>query len=161
MVSISYTASQWMELVLIGAVFGALGQAIRVIAGLKKAADGAAASGSQLSQDFSGGRLGVSLLIGAVAGVLGAISLSVPVGAEKISSTTIIALLGIGYSGADFIEAFMSRYGKAGAMQSGVPPAPLLAAPPAPPPVASQAARPGSGTAGPEATGSDASRTVG
>lgn len=114
MESMAYSASQWMQLMAIGAMFGALGQAIRVIPGLKKVADEAAATGSRLKQEFSGGRLGVSLLIGAVAGVLGAISLSVPVDGEKIGSSTIIALLGIGYSGADFIEAFMSRYGKAG-----------------------------------------------
>lgn len=120
MESTAYSASQWMQLLAIGAMFGALGQAIRVIPGLKKAADEAAAMGSRLKQEFSGGRLAVSLLIGAVAGVLGAISLSVPVDGEKIGSATIIALLGIGYSGADFIEAFMSRYGKGG----GTAPAP-------------------------------------
>jgi hypothetical protein len=129
MESMAYSASQWMQLMAIGGMFGALGQAIRVIPGLKKVADEAAASGSRLKQEFSGGRLAVSLLIGAVAGVLGAISLSVPVDGEKIGSATIIALLGIGYSGADFIEAFMSRYGKAGgtpaATAAGVGTAPV------------------------------------
>jgi hypothetical protein len=135
MESMAYSASQWMQLLAIGAMFGAVGQAIRVIPGLKKAADEAAANGSGLKQEFSGGRLAVSLLIGAVAGVLGAISLSVPVDGEKIGSSTIIALLGIGYSGADFIEAFMSRYGKGGG------PTPARAA------VTAPTANPGDGTA--------------
>ena len=64
--------------------------------------------------DFSGSRLLISLLIGAVAGVLGAISLNVPLGDAPIETSTIIALLGVGYGGADFIEAFMARYAKLG-----------------------------------------------
>jgi hypothetical protein len=103
-----YSASEWMQLVMIGGLFGALGQAIRVIPGLKKAADAAAANAKSVMDDFSGSRLLVSLLIGAVAGVLGAISLGVPLD-KKIATSTIIALLGVGYSGADFIEAFMAR----------------------------------------------------
>jgi len=109
-----YSASQWMQLVMIGGLFGALGQAIRVIPGLKKAADQAAANEKSVMEDFSGSRLLVSLLIGAVAGVLGAISLNVPLGDTPIETSTIIALLGVGYSGADFIEAFMARYAKLG-----------------------------------------------
>jgi hypothetical protein len=105
----TYTAMEWIQLAAIGALFGALGQAIRVIPGLKKAADAAAEKGRSMTDDFQGNRLLISLLIGAVAGVLGAISLGVPLD-EKIASGTIVALLGIGYSGADFIEAFMARH---------------------------------------------------
>jgi hypothetical protein len=108
----TYTAMQWMQLAAIGALFGALGQAIRVIPGLKKAADVAAEKGQSMAAGFEGNRLLVSLLIGAIAGVLGAISLGVPVGQDQgIESAKIVALLGIGYSGADFIEAFMARHG--------------------------------------------------
>jgi hypothetical protein len=105
----TYTAMEWIQVAAIGALFGALGQAIRVIPGLKKAADQAAEKGRSMTDDFQGNRLLISLLIGAVAGVLGAISLGVPLD-EKIASGTIVALLGIGYSGADFIEAFMARH---------------------------------------------------
>ena len=35
-------------------------------------------------------------------------------GDRPIETATVIALLGVGYSGADFIEAFMARYGKPG-----------------------------------------------
>ena len=105
----TYTAMEWIQLAAIGALFGALGQAIRVIPGLKKAADAAAEKGRSMTDDFQGNRLLISLLIGGVAGVLGAISLGVPLD-EKIASGTIVALLGIGYSGADFIEAFMARH---------------------------------------------------
>jgi hypothetical protein len=107
---LTYTATEWIQLVSIGALFGALGQAIRVIPGLKKAADEAAEKARSLTDDFVPSRLFISLLIGAVAGVLGAISLGVPLADQKIASGTIVALLGIGYSGADFIEAFMARH---------------------------------------------------
>lgn len=113
----TYTAIEWIQVASIGALFGALGQAIRVIPGLKKAADAAAEKGRSMSDDFQANRLFISLLIGAVAGVLGAISLGVPVDA-KIPSATVVALLGIGYSGADFIEAFMARHVPKGATAS-------------------------------------------
>jgi hypothetical protein len=108
--AMSHTAAQWMQLVSIGALFGLLGQAIRVIPGLKKSADQAAEGSRTLAQDFEPSRLVISLLIGAVAGVLGAISMGVPLDDQKIASATILALLGVGYSGADFIEAFMARH---------------------------------------------------
>src|SRR5258708_40272003 len=97
-----YTAVEWIQLAGLGALCGALGQAIRVIAGLKKQSDEAAASGGELRNLIAGSRLGISLLIGAVAGVLGVVSLGVSLDG-KIAGETIIALLGIGYSGADFI----------------------------------------------------------
>ena len=83
------------------------GQGIRVIVGLKKAAESAQAAGSTLKQDFNGARLLVSLLIGAIAGVLAALPFISQ--AETITYQTLVALLGAGYAGADFIEGFMRK----------------------------------------------------
>jgi galactitol-specific phosphotransferase system IIC component len=121
-----YTATQWMQVAAVGSLFGALGQAIRVIPGLKKLYDAAAEQEKSLKDEFSGSRLIISLLIGAVAGVLGAISLDIPLDGA-IQTSTILALLGVGYSGADFIEAFMARYKPAPGAGPG-------AGTPAPPP---------------------------
>jgi hypothetical protein len=106
-------ASVWMQLIGLGAVLGALGQGIRAIVGLKKVQDAASTAGKSASDVIDPGRLLTSLLIGAIAGSLAAISL---VGTDLnatnqliISTAQITALIGAGYAGADFIEGFMNR----------------------------------------------------
>ena len=102
------TPAQWIQVVAFGALFGAIGQAIRVIPGIKKLSDEAARGGQHVADLFSGSQMFVSLLIGAVAGALGVIGLGIkPEAVTK--SDTLMTLLGIGYAGADFIEAFMRR----------------------------------------------------
>lgn len=63
-----------------------------------------------VSQLFSASQLVVSVLIGAVAGLPGAISLGIdpdaPIPVDKV-----VARIGIGYAGADFIDAFMAKAG--------------------------------------------------
>lgn len=103
------TAVDWINLVGLGALCGALGQGVRVVAGLKKLSDQTPA-GQTLTDRVSPGQLLLSLLIGAIAGALGAIGLDSPTSAE-LSTETIVTLLGIGYAGADFIEAFMRKAG--------------------------------------------------
>ena len=103
-----FTASEWMAVLGLGIVLGAAGQMIRAVAGLKKASDSAAAQHRSLADCLSPSRLVVSLMIGAVAGMLGAIALGLdptrPMDVDKL-----LALLGFGYAGADFIDAFMSK----------------------------------------------------
>ena len=116
-------APEWIWIVALGALMGAVGQGIRVIVGLKKTGDEAAALGHKFSDRIEPARLSISLLIGAVAGVIAAIvSLSpgVPIGRE-----TLLALAAAGYSGADFVEGFVSRYLPSGRAQ---PPAALATA---------------------------------
>lgn len=99
------TATNCLVVVLLGLVLGAVGQAIRTIVGLKKRNDSGAA--------LSSGRLLVSLMIGAVAGALAAIGLlsSNAISITNLSSQTLLALMGAGYTGADFIEGFMNKGG--------------------------------------------------
>ncbi len=91
---------------LLAALLGVVGQFIRVIVGLKKEYDSAAAAKTTLKANFDVREMVVSLVIavavGAVAGVLSAIS-----AADITSRSAMIALLGAGYSGTDFIEGFM------------------------------------------------------
>jgi len=103
----TFTAIAAIQGLGLGAILGATGQGIRVIVGLKKAAESAQATGSSLKQVFNGARLLVSLLIGAIAGVLAALPFISQ--AETITYQTLIALLGGGYAGADFIEGFMRK----------------------------------------------------
>src|SRR5262249_26031646 len=103
----TFTAIAAIQGLGLGAILGATGQGIRVIVGLKKAAESAQATGSSLKQVFNGARLLVSLLIGAIAGVLPAF-LFIPK-AKPITYQPLIAFWGAVYAGADFIEGFMRR----------------------------------------------------
>jgi hypothetical protein len=71
-------AVDWIWIVLLGALLGAAGQGVRIIVGLKKASDEAATLGHRFAEHFEPARLLVSLLIGAVAGVLAAILILQP-----------------------------------------------------------------------------------
>jgi len=96
-----------MQLLGLGAMLGALGQAIRSIVGLKKLNDAVSNSSTTMSQAIEPSRLVTSLVIGAIAGSLASVSLIDNI--HAVASAQIAAMLGAGYSGADFIEGFMSR----------------------------------------------------
>lgn len=105
-------ASDWILAIVLGGLLGMIGQGIRAVIGLKKMEDMKdQANGANQEPPkeavFDGRRLGGSLLIGAVAGSLAALSMDA-VGAE-ITKDTVLALLASGYSGADFIEGAMKR----------------------------------------------------
>jgi hypothetical protein len=94
--------------VLLAAFLGAAGQLIRVVAGLKKESDKAAAANQTLAANFRAPELlvslGIAVAVGAIAGVLSAIQ-----GGDIHNKAAMLALLGAGYSGTDFIEAFMKK----------------------------------------------------
>lgn len=102
-------ALAWLIVLVLGGFLGMVGQGARAIVGLKKQADAAAAQGQKLADRFSGSTLGISLLIGFVAGVLAIVGLVAAgkVGSAAIDGQTVATLLGAGYAGADFIEGFM------------------------------------------------------
>jgi hypothetical protein len=93
---------------LLAAFLGAVGQLIRIVAGLKKASDTANANNQTLRSNFDGKRLlvslGVSVAVGALAGLLAAFQAKTP-----WDKSVMLSILGAGYSGSDFIEAFMKR----------------------------------------------------
>lgn len=109
---------QWLTLIILGGILGAAGQGARVIVGLKKVNDEAAAKNTTMSQLIEPSRLLVSLLIGFVAGVLAAVVMH----DDKSPNPTASALLAFaaaGYAGTDFIEGIMSRFLPSGSSQSG------------------------------------------
>lgn len=95
---------------LLGALLGTVGQGIRIIVGIKKLLDGAD-PGKKLSELLDGKRLalsvGIALLVGAIAGMLGVLDIDV-IG-KSISKESLATLISIGYAGTDFIEGFMRR----------------------------------------------------
>lgn len=106
--AVDRTIPQWLMFLALTMVVGMCGQVIRSVAGMKKLNDQVQqVEGITLGDGFEGGRFLRSLLIGGVAGVLSGFALIK--GAGAIPSATIFAILAAGYSGADFIEAFMKK----------------------------------------------------
>jgi hypothetical protein len=101
------TARDWILQFALGGTFGALGQSLRIVVGLKKLHDQALQAGRTFGQVFSPGTLMVSLLVGVVAGVLGTLTETIDL--EAVTRENVLVLVGIGYAGADFIEGFMKK----------------------------------------------------
>jgi putative chitinase len=97
---------------LLAALLGALGQGTRFVAGIRKQADKAAADQKSFADVFNPKELIVSLVIGAVAGVLGYLGLKYgsAEGADFAKGTTVLGVMAAGYAGTDFIEAFVGKW---------------------------------------------------
>lgn len=90
--------------ILLGAILGSTGQCLRVIVGLKKCSDNVEKD-CKLKDWFDSKQLLVSLIIGSVAGIIGAVTLL----GEPVDKQLLITLITIGYAGTDFIEGFMKK----------------------------------------------------
>ncbi|NLB88104.1 MAG: hypothetical protein GX790_02595 [Syntrophomonadaceae bacterium] len=90
--------------ILLGAILGSAGQCLRVIVGLKKCNDNADKD-CKLKDWFDSKQLLISLIIGSVAGIIGAVTLL----GEPVDKQVLITLITIGYAGTDFIEGFMKK----------------------------------------------------
>ena len=99
-------AVQWLEVVCLGIVLGALGQGARTIVGLKKLNDYSDDADSTTAL-IDGVRLLISFGIGGVAGAFAAITLITDI--SKVPSEQLFAIAASGYAGADFIEGFITR----------------------------------------------------
>lgn len=93
--------------VMLGGVLGMLGQALRVVVGLKKVHDESGEAGKPFAEVFNSSRLILSLLVGFVAGAL---TLLFDEGVVKtVRMETVGLLLAAGYAGTDATEALMRR----------------------------------------------------
>ena len=99
------SSAAWLQVIALWAITGAIGQIIRQIASLKKILDNNPTDRMGVVLDQT--RIVVNLLIGATAGVIGALSMGL--GASPLETKTVLSLIGFGYAGADFIESFMRR----------------------------------------------------
>lgn len=99
-------AQAWIVLIALGGLAGMIGQMARIVVGLKKAQEEAAAQGAALKDVFETSRLSVSLAIGFTAGALAAITVRP---SDPIAPDVVVAFAAAGYSGADFIEGLMSK----------------------------------------------------
>ena len=108
LVPATINADNWLSLILVGGLVGAVGQSARTIVGLKKVYDEADAKNVPVSTLIDPMRLVVSLLIGFTAGVLAALSMQINY--NDINSSSLLGIAAAGYTGGDFIEGIMSRY---------------------------------------------------
>jgi hypothetical protein len=134
----AFSAFDWLELLGLGGIVGALGQGMRMVVGFKKLHDASSAGNVGVLDLVAMDRLLVPLGIGFIAGALAAAgSIS---DLAHISGQQILAIAAAGYAGADFIEGFMSRVAPAADLPAGeegvgvAPPAPPSAVPAPPPP---------------------------
>lgn len=102
----------------VGAVLGAAGQGIRAVVGLKKGRDHCARTGTAWEDWFELRELVTSLLVGAIAGVLGALLLAFRLGLNDLQGIdakqwedALLGLLAAGYAGTDFIEGVVDARG--------------------------------------------------
>lgn len=127
-------AASWLQLLGLGALMGAVGQGARVVVGVKKLQDAASASTATLGSLIDPSRMVISLAIGAIAGVLAAVSVSIDM--ARIGPSELLGFAAAGYAGADFIEGLISRVapapgapaGEAAVGTGGAAPADLSAA---------------------------------
>ncbi len=95
------TALSYMVL---GAFLGATGQGLRFAIGLKKRYE--ENPGKRSREWFDWGRMVLSFIIGASAGVLAAVFLL----GSNVNRNYLLSVIAAGYAGTDFIEAILRRY---------------------------------------------------
>jgi len=102
------TPIDWLIVLTLGLIMGIVGQGARIVVGLKKAKDEAAASNKTLGDVFETSTLLVSLLIGAASGAIAAVTTITS--NANVSSSALLALAAAGYSGSDFLEGMIAKF---------------------------------------------------
>jgi hypothetical protein len=102
-----HTVTEWLLLLLLGGLAGAIGQLARVIVGLKKVNDVAEAKDVSSAELIEPARLFTSIAIGFTAGALA--SMAIADEALRLTTQQVLGLAAAGYAGADFIEGFMKK----------------------------------------------------
>ncbi len=110
------TLEQWVILAVGGAFFGLVGQAIRTAMGLRKLHQSIGDGQVDFDKAFSVKRLGLSLLLGMLAGLMAAFSMMGVASSEaaiayqsggKLPAAIITSILAAGYAGGDFLEGIV------------------------------------------------------
>lgn len=143
--SATLDAVSWLQVIGLGGAMGMLGQGIRAIVGIKKLNDAASGTTATTGDMIQPSRVLISFGIGFIAGALAAVSLVTDL--AHISAQQIFMLMAAGYSGADFVEGFMSRETVAVTIAT-TPPAYTPPIPAPPPPSATVTATAADGSVG-------------
>jgi hypothetical protein len=103
-------ASQTLVVLILGSLMGLLGQGSRAVAGLKSMADDAKTLGVSSTDLFQAARLFVSLVIGVLVGLAAALIYLMGGGSAQPDWHILLGFAAAGYTGTDFLEAFISKY---------------------------------------------------
>lgn len=98
-----------LSTVILFAIMGMVGQGVRAIVGLKSAATEAAQDPTK-QVEFNAAYLLLSLMIGAIAGVVAGFVLKLKIDPTGDNSQILLAIAAAGYSGADFIENAFTKF---------------------------------------------------
>lgn len=101
------TALEWLSYLLLAFVLGAAGQLVRVAVGLKKLHDKNTAQG--VKTPFDARKLWISLALGALAGMMVAISQWSRVGGTTLPPEFLLTIMASGYAGSDIIEGLIEK----------------------------------------------------
>lgn len=108
-----------LNILILGALMGILGQGARAVVGLKGMADDAKALSLSPNDLFQAARLLTSFLIGSLVGMAAAVVYIKNNGVAAITDAqTLLAFAASGYLGTDFLEGFISQYLPQGAAKS-------------------------------------------
>jgi len=108
-VTVGFSAGDWLQLMGLGAASGAVGQVIRMVVGLKKLSESIEKNPLNTENIMQVSRLVISIIIGAAAGMIAAVLTKDNVNPQDIHTEYLMALLAAGYAGTDFIEGTVSR----------------------------------------------------
>ncbi len=113
------SASDWITLIILGGLLGAIGQMLRVVVGLKKLRDKAAETKTSFVETFVASELVLSLMIGFAAGALAGIAAHATqdtaveanrLDLDDIRAKFLFGIMAAGYAGTDFIEGIAKKY---------------------------------------------------
>ncbi len=114
-------ATAVLEILILGALMGMLGQGARAVVGLKTMTDYANAQGLSPNDLFVAGRLITSLLIGTLVGLASALVYYIGGGsATNLTWHVLVGWAAAAYAGTDALEGFISQYLSPGASDSTV-----------------------------------------
>ena len=109
-----------LQVLVIGALMGMLGQGARTVVGLKGMSDTAKALDLSPNDLFEAARLITSLLIGFFVGLAAALVYIKSNGATEPDWKVLLGFAAAGYAGTDFLEGFISQYLPQGARGSTI-----------------------------------------
>jgi len=109
-----------LEVLILGALMGILGQGARAVVGLKGMSDNAKALDLSPNDLFEAARLVTSFLIGFLVGLAAAIVYIKNFGVVEPDWQALVGFAASGYLGTDFLEGFISQYLPIGSSNSTV-----------------------------------------